>query len=86
MLDKIRIQKLGIFLKSGMVCIKQQCKQPNYWIVVFPKSHAVHEVLCMALIRVWCAVTAHKITGPMFFSQTNYDCPVYIIQIPYVMN
>jgi hypothetical protein len=76
MLDKIRIQKLGVFLKSGVVCIKQQCKQPNYQIMVFPKSHAVHEVLCMTLIGVQCVVMAHKIIGPMFFTQTNYDCHV----------
>jgi len=86
MLDKIRVQKLGIFLKSGMVSIKQQCKQPNYWIVAFPKFHAVHEVLCMTLIVVWCIVTAHKITGPTFFTQTNHDCHVYTMQTPYVRN
>ena len=52
MLDKIKIQKLCVFLKTGIVCVTRQCKQPNYWILVFPKSHAVHEVVYMILIGV----------------------------------
>jgi hypothetical protein len=53
---------------------------------VFQKSPYIYEVLDSYKVGTWCAVSAHKITGPLSFEAVNSDYNVHFNLTHFVLD